>query len=367
MSSHLAPQLLQRMMAMQELRDVSTDQQDQGLSATLVIDRIPRRARHLSAALTTYSTSIRQREVSPCTGAQSVLRGHGVDPRYQLGPDSLNGIYIKAPNRRQRARLQTQRDSVHRTAQLSRVTSPTAALLGASTTTPRRPPRPGHDSALHHCSLRVAAYFVAGQPQGQYPAVTLTQPRPNVALGDAVAALNARRTRLPSTVHATSRNCAGLPGFAPQRPILFLLRSSRYSFSHSLRGLSTAHHSLHFAAAGVGAILALLLTERPQHIALIGISFSSACEKNAIMMIDLPCSRADQAAAVEAIYQACLLRFRHHDDHCGTLRGLHWPSHGVVRTAQAAGITIVGRSSFRRSHIVQTPRLSFFDRLNGAS
>src|SRR5580658_8254856 len=96
-----APQLLQRMMAMPELRDVSTDQQDQGLSATLVIDRDT--ASRLGVSTATIDNvlydAFGQRQVSTMyTGLNQYFVVMEVDPRYQLGPDSLNGIYVKASN-----------------------------------------------------------------------------------------------------------------------------------------------------------------------------------------------------------------------------------------------------------------------------
>ena len=133
-----APQLQQRMMAMQELRDVSTDQQDQGLSATLVIDRDTASRLGISAAAidNVLYDAFGQREVSTMyTALNQYFVVMEVDPRYQLGPDSLNGIYIKAPNVPASSVATAAIPSIATGAIVPAVTSPTAALLAGPTTT----------------------------------------------------------------------------------------------------------------------------------------------------------------------------------------------------------------------------------------
>ena len=96
-----APQLEERLRSMPELRDVSTDQQNQGLAANLVIDRDSAARLGISAATidNVLYDAFGQREVStmytPLNQYYVVME---VDPSYQLSPDSLNGIYIKASN-----------------------------------------------------------------------------------------------------------------------------------------------------------------------------------------------------------------------------------------------------------------------------
>jgi multidrug efflux pump subunit AcrB len=96
-----APQLEERLRSMPELRDVSTDQQNQGLAANLVIDRDSAARLGISAAAidNVLYDAFGQREVStmytPLNQYYVVME---VDPSYQLSPDSLNGIYIKASN-----------------------------------------------------------------------------------------------------------------------------------------------------------------------------------------------------------------------------------------------------------------------------
>jgi multidrug efflux pump subunit AcrB len=96
-----APQLQARMQAMPELRDVSTDQQNQGLAANLVIDRdaASRLGITASAIDSVLYDAFGQREVSTMyTALNQYFVVMEVDPRYQLSPDSLNGIFIKASN-----------------------------------------------------------------------------------------------------------------------------------------------------------------------------------------------------------------------------------------------------------------------------
>ena len=94
-----APQLLGRMRTMPELRDVSTDQQNQGLAANLVIDRDTASRLGITAAAIdqVLYDAFGQREVSTMyTALNQYFVVMEVDPQYQLSPDSLNGIFIKS-------------------------------------------------------------------------------------------------------------------------------------------------------------------------------------------------------------------------------------------------------------------------------
>ena len=157
--------------------------------------------------------------------------------------------------------------------------------------------------------------------QGQYPAVTLTfNLAPNVSLGQAVNALETvqREMGMPSNIHASFQGTAqAFQDSLRNEPYLILaalvavyivLGILYESLIHPLTILST------LPPAGVGAILALLLTGTDLSIiALIGILLLiGIVKKNAIMMIDfaLQAERDQGLPPVEAIYQACLLRFR---------------------------------------------------------
>jgi multidrug efflux pump subunit AcrB len=94
-----APQLLARMRSMPELRDVNSDQQNQGLAANLVIDRDAASRLGITAAAidSVLYDAFGQREVSTMyTALNQYFVVMEVDPKYQQSPDALNGIFIKS-------------------------------------------------------------------------------------------------------------------------------------------------------------------------------------------------------------------------------------------------------------------------------
>jgi multidrug efflux pump len=276
-----APQLMARMTSMPELRDVSTDQQDQGLAANLVIDRdtASRLGISMTAIDQTLYDAFGQRQVSTMyTGLNQYYVVMEVDPQYQNSPDSLNGIYLK---------------------------SSSGLMVPLST-------------IAHYEQKRTSLQV---NHQGQYPAVTLTfNLAPNVALGDAVTSLEkaSQEMGMPSAVHASFQGTAqAFQDSLKNEPYLILaalvavyivLGILYESLIHPLTILSS------LPPAGVGAILALLLTGTDLSIiALIGIILLiGIVKKNAIMMIDfaLQAEREQGLPPIEAIYQASLLRFR---------------------------------------------------------
>jgi multidrug efflux pump len=276
-----APQLQARMRAMPELRDVSTDQQNQGLAANLVIDRDTASRLGITAAAVdqVLYDAFGQREVSTMyTVLNQYFVVMEVDPKYQNSPDSLNGIFLKSS------------------------TGAMVPLSAIARFEQQRTPL-----AVNH--------------QGQYPAVTLSfNLAPNYALGDAVTALEKaqREMGMPSTIHPTFQGTAQAFQDSLSNEIWLILAALTAvyivlgilyeSLIHPLTILST------IPPAGVGAILALMLMGTELSIiALIGIILLiGIVKKNAIMMIDfaLQAEREQGLPPVEAIYQACLLRFR---------------------------------------------------------
>ncbi|HEY1255631.1 MAG TPA: multidrug efflux RND transporter permease subunit [Terracidiphilus sp.] len=276
-----APQLLNRMRSMPELRDVNSDQQNQGLAANLLIDRDAASRLGITAAAidAVLYDAFGQREVSTMyTALNQYYVVMEVDPKYQLSPDALNGIFIK---------------------------SSTGAMVPLS--------------AIAKFQQQRTALQV--NHQGQYPAVTLSfNLAPNYALGDAVNALQKVQIEMgmPSTIHPTFQGTAqafqdsknNMPWliFAALTAVYIVLGILYESYIHPLTILST------IPPAGVGAILALMLMGTELSIiALIGIILLiGIVKKNAIMMIDfaLQAERDQGLPPVEAIYQACLLRFR---------------------------------------------------------
>ena len=157
--------------------------------------------------------------------------------------------------------------------------------------------------------------------QGQFPAVTMSfNLVPGVALGEAVTKIEQamREMGVPSTIRGSFQGIAqAFQDSLANQPFLiaaalvtvYIVLGILYeSFIHPITILST------LPSAGVGALLALLLTNTELSIiALVGIILLiGIVKKNAIMMIDfaIDAERSQGKRPVEAIFQACLLRFR---------------------------------------------------------
>jgi multidrug efflux pump len=276
-----APRMLGKFRTLDGLRDVSTDQQNRGLQASLVIDRDTASRLGILPELidNTLYDAFGQRQVSniytPLNQYHVILE---VSPEYQQNPDALKSIFVKGANGAQ--------------VPLSAITHFSAG------TTPL---------AVNH--------------QGFFPAVTLSfNLAPGTALGDAVATIQAaeRQMNMPASIRASFQGTAqAFQASLASQPILILaalitvyivLGVLYESFIHPITILST------LPSAGVGAMLALLLTGGDLDvIAMIGIILLiGIVKKNAILMIDfaLDAQRRDGRAPLEAITQACLLRFR---------------------------------------------------------
>jgi multidrug efflux pump len=275
------PRLLDKLRALPELRDVATDQQDGGLLTHLVIDRDTASRFGIVPQVIddTLYDAFGQRQVSTIFTQLNQYRVIlEVAPRFQQNPESLKFIYVK---------------------------SPTGAQVPLS--------------AFTSVSSGIAPLAI--NKQGQFPAVTLSfNLAPDVGLGHAVSAIKAaeREIGLPPSVRAAFQGTAqAFQASLANQPLLILaalvtvyivLGVLYESYIHPVTILST------LPSAGVGAILALLLCRAHLDvIALIGIILLiGIVKKNAIMMIDfaLDAEREEGKAPAEAIYQACLLRFR---------------------------------------------------------
>ena len=201
-----------------------------------------------------------------------------VEPHFWQNPDGLKHIYVRSANRN--------------------LVPLSAFTHYAPSTTPL---------AVNH--------------QGLFPAVTISfNLMPGVALGDAVTAIE-RATReigLPATIRGSFQGMAqAFQDSLANQPMLiaaalvavYIVLGILYeSYIHPITILST------LPSAGVGALLALLLYGTDlSFIAMIGIILLiGIVKKNAIMMIDfaLEAERNEGKSPVEAIFQACLLRFR---------------------------------------------------------
>jgi multidrug efflux pump len=264
-----------------ELRDVASDQMNNGLAADLVIDRdSASRLGILPQNIDdTLYDAFGQRQVS--TMFTQLNQYHvvlEVDPQFQQNPESLRNIYVKSSNGTQ--------------VPLSSFThfEPKSTTL-----------------AINH--------------QGQFPAVTLSfNLAPGVSLGDATKVIDQaeKDIHLPGSIHTSFQGtAAAFRNSLSTEPWLILaaiitvyivLGVLYESYIHPITILST------LPSAGVGAILALLITGNDLGVvALIGIILLiGIVKKNAIMMIDfaLEAERVEHKEPEEAIYQASLLRFR---------------------------------------------------------
>ncbi len=279
--SYWAPQLVNALAKIPALTDVSSDQQDNGLAATLVIDRETASRLGISPANidSTLYSAFGQRQIA--TMYTSLNQYHvvmEVDPIYWQDPDGLKSIYINSSTGGQ---------------------VPLAAVT--------------------HYQPSVAPLTV--NHQGQYPSVTVSfNLAPGVALGDAVNIINDTENKLgmPATIQgAFSGTAQAFQSSLQNEPYLiaaaigavYIVLGILYeSFIHPITILST------LPSAGVGAIMALNLFHLDLSvIALIGvILLIGIVKKNAIMMIDfaLEVERRDHKSSKEAAYDACLLRFR---------------------------------------------------------
>ncbi len=276
-----APRMFQRLQKVPGVVDVSSDQQNRGLQAELVIDRDTAARLGVSAQLidNTLYDAFGQRQVStmytPLNQYHVVME---VAPRFWQSPEALRTVYVHSAN-------------------------------GAEVPL----------SAFSHFGPSTAPLAV--NHQGQFPAVTLSfNLTPGAALGDVVTAIGEaeRDIGMPASIRASFQGTAqAFQDSLANEPLLILaallavyivLGMLYESYVHPLTILST------LPSAGVGAILALLLCRMDLSvIALIGIILLiGIVKKNAILMIDfaLEAERRDGKSPEEAIYQACLLRFR---------------------------------------------------------
>jgi multidrug efflux pump len=317
------PRLIAKLQSLPQLRDVASDQQDLGLQAMLVIDRDT--ASRLGILPATIDNilydAFGQRQVS--TMFTQLNQYHvilEVDPRFQKNPDSLKDIYVPSSTGTAIAVTAVPQSSA---------TSTTAipSTNQQANSTPNSNPNLIPNSIGGEVPLSSFTHFEPGTSslvinhQGQFPVVTLSfNLAPNVSLGDAVNAINAATASLnmPVSIQTSFQGTAqAFLNSLSNEPILILaalvtvyivLGVLYESYIHPITILST------LPSAGVGAILALLLCKTEfSVIALIGlILLIGIVKKNAIMMIDfaLEAERHEGKAPLDAIYEACLLRFR---------------------------------------------------------
>ena len=279
--AYWTPKFVERLKTLPDLRDVATDQLNDGLLATLTIDRdTASRLGILPADIdNTLYDAFGQRQVS--TIFTQLNQYHvvlEVDKSFRQNPAALKDIYVRSS-----------------TGQQVPLSAFTRFEAGSSSL------------AINH--------------QGQFPVVTISfNLAPGASLGGATTAIDKARQEIgmPPSIQATFQGtAAAFLRSVSNEPLLILaalvtvyivLGILYESYIHPITILST------LPSAGVGAILALMLCRTEfSIIALIGIILLiGIVKKNAIMMIDfaLEAEREQGKSPLDAIYEACLLRFR---------------------------------------------------------
>jgi multidrug efflux pump len=276
-----APRVERQLREIPGVVDVNSDQQDKGVQSLVKIDRSTASRLGISPQLIDNALygAFGQAQVSIM---YSLLNQYHVvmevAPPYWQRPETLRDIYVH---------------------------SSTGALVPLS--------------AFTH--FEATATSLAVNHQGQFPAVTLSfNLSPGLALGDAVNRIEAatRTMGLPEGIHGSFQGTAQVfQSSLASEPFLILAALAAVyivlgilyeSYIHPITILST------LPSAGVGAILALLITRTELSIiALIGIILLiGIVKKNGILMVDfaLEAERKEGKRPEDAIYEACLLRFR---------------------------------------------------------
>jgi multidrug efflux pump len=279
--NYWAPRILEKLRTLPELRDVNTDQQDKGLAADVVVDRDTASRLGVSSAQIDAAlyNSFGQAQVStmymPLNQYHVVME---VDPKLLPGTDALRNTYVKSS-----AGVEVPLSSFTRY-------QPSSTAL-----------------QVNH--------------QGFYPAVTISfNLALGVPLGSAAKVVEDAKNNLgvpPGIRGSFQGTAAAFKDSAASEPLLLLaavltvyivLGMLYESWIHPFTILST------LPSAGVGAILAIMLTGNDLNvIALIGIILLiGIVKKNAILMIDfaVEATRRHNKTSEEAIFEACMLRFR---------------------------------------------------------
>ena len=279
--SEWVPRFLSKLQSLPQLRDVASDQQNDGLQARVVIDRDTASRLGVTPQMIDDALydAFGQRQVSIMfTQLNQYRLVLEVKPDFKNEPRDLEEVYIR-PAKGGSVPLGS----------FTRIEETHAPL------------------ALNH--------------QGQFPVVTVSfNLAPGVSLGEAVEAIDSAKHEVglpPSIVAGFQGTAEAFQASLKNTPLLILaalvtvyivLGVLYESYIHPITILST------LPSAGVGALVALLLCRTDLSvIALIGIILLiGIVKKNAIMMIDfaLDAQRREGKSPREAIYEACLLRFR---------------------------------------------------------
>jgi multidrug efflux pump len=330
------------------LEDVATDQQMGGLAVSLVIDRAT--ASRLGVAPTTIDNTLYdafgQRQIN--TMYTQLNQYHVIleaEPQFQLDPDKLNHLYIQSnsaagtsgaaatssSNGSSSAGSNALTSSALFTPSANTFAPPVNALTSStsSSTSSRGATSAGTTSSAYSSAVPFSAFShfetttqaLSITHQGQFPAITVSfNLGPNAALGGAITDITKvqKDMHMPASLQADFQGtAASFRNSLSNMPLLILaalvtvyivLGVLYESFIHPITILST------LPSAGVGAFLSLILFHQDLSVvAIIGlVLLIGIVKKNGIMMVDfaLDAERHQGLDATEAIYQACLLRFR---------------------------------------------------------
>jgi multidrug efflux pump len=324
--------LMAKLQTIPELRDLATDQQTSGLAASLVIDRVTASRMGITpqAIDQMLYDAFGQRQVS--TMYTQLNQYHIVleaDPDFQKNPAKLQDIYVRSALAS--TALTTGSGTVTATTSSGNSASSAAPTPSATPNTAASTgsANPGAVSNVNGAAIPLSAithFETKSSPlsvnhQGQFPVVTISfNLAPNASLGEATKAIDKaqREIGMPLSVQSAFQGtAASFQASLANEPLLILaalitvyivLGVLYESYIHPITILST------LPSAGVGAILALLICgQELSVVALIGIILLiGIVKKNGIMMIDfaLEAERKDGKKPEDAIYEACLLRFR---------------------------------------------------------
>ncbi len=332
---------------MPELEDVATDQQPGGLAVDLVVDRVT--ASRLGIAPTTIDNTLYdafgQRQIN--TMYTQLNQYHVIleaQPQFQLDPNKLSHIYIQANaasgttgagastssgNGSTSAGSNATTESTLYTPSSMTLTPPASVITAGKPSAPGGATSAGTTTTTTSNAVPLSAFShweTTTEPlsithQGQFPSITVSfNLATNASLGGVISSIDKlqKDMNMPASLQADFQGtAASFRNSLANEPLLILaalvtvyivLGVLYESFVHPVTILST------LPSAGVGAFLALLIFRQDLSVvAIIGIVLLiGIVKKNGIMMVDfaLEAERVHGKSSTDAIYEACLLRFR---------------------------------------------------------
>ena len=334
------PRLFEALRNDPALADVASDQQDGGLESAVDIDRALAARYGLTASgiSQTLYDAFGQRQVStiynPLNQYHVIME---IEPRYLQSPESLKLIYVSTSGQSAKGSATTNAVSGTVTSAAATTTASAVAADSARNAATNSIGSSGKSNASSGAAVStsqetmvpLSTFATVGSGrtpvqishQGQFAATTISfNLAPGKTLADATAAIDTavQRIHLPVGVHGGfAGSASALQSTVASEAVLIVAALGAIYIVLGILYESTVHPLTILStlpSAGVGAVLALLLTGTEfSVIALIGVFLLiGIVKKNAIMMIDfaLDAERSRGLSADDAILQACLMRFR---------------------------------------------------------